>query len=49
MYMTIVAPEMPWEKAKVELWRDCSLLGEPGTKEKESNIQKAIFEKGLAV
>jgi hypothetical protein len=47
--MQIIAPELPWEQAKVELWRSCSSLGEAGTKEKERNIQKAILEQGVEV
>jgi hypothetical protein len=47
--MEIIAPDLPWEQAKVKLWRSCSSLGEAGTKEKEQNIQKAIFEQGVEV
>jgi hypothetical protein len=47
--MELIAPELPWEQAKEELWRSCSSLGEPGTKEKEANIQKAILEQGIEV
>lgn len=47
--MEIVAPELPWEEARDILWRSCSSLGDPGTKEKELNIQKAIFEQGIDV
>jgi hypothetical protein len=47
--MNLIAPDLPWETAKEELWRNCSLLGQPGTKEKEANIQKAIFEQGVEV
>jgi hypothetical protein len=47
--MQLIAPELPWEQAKEQLWRSCSSLGEAGTKEKEKNIQKAIFEQGKDV
>jgi hypothetical protein len=45
--MELISPDQPWEQAKVELWRDCGSLGKPGTKEKEKNIQNAIFEQGI--
>jgi hypothetical protein len=47
--MKVVAPDLPWEQAKSELWRSCSSLGEPGTKEKERNIQIAILEQGTEI
>ncbi|MBM7661387.1 hypothetical protein JOC85_002190 [Bacillus mesophilus] len=47
--MELIAPELPWEQAKEMLWRSCSSLGEPGTKAKEANIQKAILEQGIEV
>ncbi|WP_456277855.1 hypothetical protein [Bacillus sp. AK128] len=47
--MELIAPELPWQQAKEELWRNCGVLGEPGTKEKEVNIQKAILEEGTEV
>lgn len=45
-YMNLIEPEIPWEKAREKLWRSCSSLGDPGTKEKEKNIQTAILEQG---
>lgn len=47
--MNLVEPEMHWKEAKEKLWRQCSSLGEPGTKEKEKNIQIQIFEFGETV
>jgi hypothetical protein len=44
--MELIAPEIPWQQAKEELWRSCSALGDPGTEEKEANIQKVILEQG---
>jgi hypothetical protein len=44
--MNLIEPEIPWEQAREKLWRSCSSLGEPGTKEKEKNIQTAIYEQG---
>lgn len=49
MYMAVIAPATEWDAAKVELWKDCGKLGAPGTKEKEQNIQQAIFDKGQAL
>lgn len=47
--MELIEPKLSWEQAKEELWRNCSSLGEPGTKEKEQNIQTAIFDQGVDV
>ena len=47
--MELIAPQIPWEQAKEELWRNCGSLGNPGTKEKEQNIQSAIFDQGVEV
>jgi hypothetical protein len=44
--MGLIVPHLPWQQAKDELWRSCASLGDPGTKEKEHNIQNAIFEQG---
>jgi hypothetical protein len=44
--MNLIEPEIPWEQAREKLWRNCSSLGDPGTKEKEKNIQTAILEQG---
>ncbi|WP_158553317.1 hypothetical protein [Peribacillus saganii] len=47
--MGLIAKEMPWQQAKDKFWRSCASLGGAGTKEKERNIQKAIFEQGTDV
>ena len=48
-YLELIEPQLPWEQAKEKLWRSCASLGDAGTKEKELNIQKAIFEQGKDV
>jgi hypothetical protein len=47
--MELISPDLSWDLAKDELWRSCSSLGDPGTKEKEKNIQNAILEHGTDV
>lgn len=47
--MNVISPEMPWKQAQEQLWKSCSSLGEPGTKEKELNMQRAIFDEGNEV
>jgi len=47
--MEIIAPDTPWQQAKDELWKDCGFMGQPGTKEKERNIYRAIMEEGIEI
>ncbi|MBT2688785.1 hypothetical protein J7I93_11375 [Bacillus sp. ISL-47] len=47
--MELIAPQLPWQQAKEELWRSCASLGDAGTKEKEQNIQNAILKQGTEI
>jgi hypothetical protein len=48
-YIKLVEPNGDWKELKDQLWRSCSSLGDPGTKEKEKNIQEQIFTHGKDV
>lgn len=47
--MKLIDPKKDPHLLKAELWQDCSALGEPGTKEKEQNLQIELLEKGIVV
>jgi hypothetical protein len=47
--MKLVEPTLNWQEAKDKLWKDCSSLGEAGTKEKEKNMQTQILTNGVEV